>query len=41
MAVSLQCSVLLVRNRGDGEALRALGFAVHEADELPPAEVLC
>ena len=42
MAVN-QCSVLLVRDRGDGQAaaLRALGFAVHEADELPPAEVLC
>ena len=42
MAVT-QCSVLLVRDRGDGQAaaLRSLGFAVHETDELPTAEMVC
>jgi hypothetical protein len=42
VAVS-QCSVLLVRDHGDNQAagLRALGFSVHQADELPSGEVVC
>jgi methylmalonyl-CoA mutase cobalamin-binding subunit len=38
-----QCSVLLVRDRGENQAaaLRAMGFAVHEAVELPPADAAC